>query len=43
MPSSIAGDRVDGEAAGGAGLDHVLAQHQVLDVGLRDQHALACR
>jgi hypothetical protein len=35
-----AGDRDRPEAAGGAGLDHVLAQHQVLDVGDRDQHAL---
>ena len=34
------GDRIDRKAAGGTGLDHILAQHQMLDIRLRDQHAL---
>ena len=34
------GDRIDGKAAGCAGIEHVLAQHQMLDIRLRDQDAL---
>ena len=36
-------DRIDGKAAGGTGLDDVLAQHQMLDIRLRDQDALRPR
>ena len=34
------GDRIDREASILAGFNDVLAQHQVLDVGVRDQYAL---
>ena len=34
------GDRIDRELAGSTGLDHVTAQHQVLNVGFRYKDAL---
>lgn len=31
---------IDAKSASGCGLDHILAQHQVLDIGSRNQYAL---
>ena len=42
-PSSIEAIGYNGEASVVAGFDDVLAQHKMLDVGVRDQYALRSR